>query len=166
MGSYQKHTGHIEKRVRNLRKEKGFTLIEVLFAIVILAFGLLAVASMQSGAIQGNSVAYRVTEAATLAQDRMEGLLALQYTDPLLDAETNLPDPSPPAPTGYVIDYDVDDTTLTNAKIITVRVVRQFKGITKPPITLICVNPELPVLCPCRTAQSARRRAKQWRFGA
>ena len=136
----------MKKRVRNLEKEKGFTLLEVLFAIAILTFGLLAVASMQIGAIQGNSVAYRVTKAASLAQDRLEVLLALTYTDSLLNAGTNLPDPSPPAPTGYVIDYDVDDTTLTDAKIITVRVVRQFKGITKPPITLICVKPELPVL--------------------
>lgn len=134
------------KRVRRPKKEKGFTLLEVVFAMAILTIGLLAVASMQGAAIQGNFVAYRVTEAASLAQDRMEGLLTLQYTDYHLDAGTNLPDPSPPAPTGYVIDYDVDDTTLTDSKIITVRVVRQFKGITRPPITLICVKPELPVL--------------------
>lgn len=124
-------------------REGGFTIIEVIIAISILTIGLLAVASMQTAAIQGNAVAYRVTEATTLAQDRMEGLLALQYTDPLLNSGTNLPDPSPPAPTGYVIDYDVDNTTLTNAKIITMRVVRQFKGITKPPITLISVKPVL-----------------------
>jgi len=124
-------------------REGGFTILEVIVAISILTIGLLAVASMQTAAIQGNSVAYRVTEATTLAQDRMEVLLALQYTDPLLNAGTNLPDPSPPAPTGYVIDYDVDNTTLTNAKIITMRVVRQLKGITKPPITLFCVKPVL-----------------------
>jgi prepilin-type N-terminal cleavage/methylation domain-containing protein len=37
------------------KKEAGFTLMEILIAIAILAFGLLAIATMQAWSIKGNS---------------------------------------------------------------------------------------------------------------
>jgi len=61
-------------------KEDGFTLIEVLVAISILSFGLLAVASMQLAAIQANSFAIETTEALNVAQDKMEELIALPFS--------------------------------------------------------------------------------------
>ena len=42
---------------------------------------MLAVGKMQITAIKGNSFANDLTEAATLAQDRMEKLIGLSYTD-------------------------------------------------------------------------------------
>jgi type IV pilus assembly protein PilV len=65
-------------------KEDGFTLVEVLVAISILAFGLLAVASMQLAAIQANSFAIETTEALNVAQDKMEELIALPFNDAAL----------------------------------------------------------------------------------
>jgi len=53
---------------------KGFTLLEVLVAIVIFAIGFLAVASMQVSAIHGNSFGNEVTQATFLAQDKLEQL--------------------------------------------------------------------------------------------
>jgi prepilin-type N-terminal cleavage/methylation domain-containing protein len=70
---------------RRTPTEAGFTLLEVIMAIAILTFGLLAVASMQSSAIQGNYTARLQTEGTTWAQDRMEKLLALPYSDPMLN---------------------------------------------------------------------------------
>lgn len=67
------------------RHEKGFTLLEVMIALFILAFGLLAIATMQATAIKSNSQAMGLTEAANLAQDRMERLMSLAYTDPSLE---------------------------------------------------------------------------------
>ncbi len=67
------------------KEEKGFTLLEVLVAIVLLTFGLLGVAAMQAMAIKGNAFAGGVTEATTLAGDRMEYLMTLPYDD--LDVE-------------------------------------------------------------------------------
>jgi type IV pilus modification protein PilV len=63
------------------RQEQGFTLLEVMIALFILAFGLLAIATMQATAIKANSRAMGLTEAANLAQDRMEKLINLAYTD-------------------------------------------------------------------------------------
>jgi type IV pilus assembly protein PilV len=61
--------------------ENGFTLIEVLIAIAVFAIGILAVGKMQITAIKGNYFANDITEATTLAQDRMEKLIGLPYDD-------------------------------------------------------------------------------------
>lgn len=50
----------------------GFTLIEVLVALTILAVGLLALALLQTTAIKGNAVASKSTIATQLGQDQLE----------------------------------------------------------------------------------------------
>jgi len=64
------------------KKEAGFTILEILIAISILAFGLLAVATMQTASIKGNSQAISITEGITLAQDKIEELIGLDYNHP------------------------------------------------------------------------------------
>jgi prepilin-type N-terminal cleavage/methylation domain-containing protein len=59
----------------------GFTLIEVLVAIVILTFGLLAVGSMQVSAIRGNFLGGSTSTALSLASEKMEDLLNKDYSD-------------------------------------------------------------------------------------
>ncbi|MBN1907901.1 MAG: prepilin-type N-terminal cleavage/methylation domain-containing protein [Deltaproteobacteria bacterium] len=63
----------------------GFTVIEVMIAITILAIGLLGVASMQMNAIRGNSLSDNITCALALAEDKMEELMGLDYSDPALE---------------------------------------------------------------------------------
>ncbi len=76
------------------QSEKGFTLVEVMVAIVVLSIGFFAVGSMQIAAVTTNSSANHITEATNLAQSRLEELMALEYsrisTDPDLidDAAT------------------------------------------------------------------------------
>jgi len=53
----------------------GFTLIEVLVAIVILTVGLLAVGTMQISAIRGNFMGGNTSIALSLASEKMEDLL-------------------------------------------------------------------------------------------
>jgi type IV pilus modification protein PilV len=57
----------------------GFTLIEVLIAIVILTVGLLAVGSMQISAIRGNFMGGNTSIALSLASEKMEDLLNRDY---------------------------------------------------------------------------------------
>lgn len=52
--------------------EGGFSLIEVLVSLAILAVGLLGVALLQVTAIKGNAAASRTTVAAELAQEKLE----------------------------------------------------------------------------------------------
>jgi len=60
--------------------EKGFTLIEVMIAMGVFAIGILAVASMQITASQGNRSARLQTEAVTRCSERMEDLLGNGYS--------------------------------------------------------------------------------------
>jgi len=60
----------------------GFTLIEVLIAIVILTVGLLAVGTMQISAIRGNFMGGNTSIALSLASEKMEDLLNSDFNDP------------------------------------------------------------------------------------
>ena len=125
--------------------EAGFTILEIIVAISILTFGVLAVASMQSAAIHGNQFGYHLTEGSTLAQDRLEFLMTRPYTDADLSIGNNKDDPLSdvtPPPSGYDIKYDVADVAGINAKLITVRVSIQVRGATRT-TELRCVRPEL-----------------------
>jgi type IV pilus assembly protein PilV len=63
-------------RMQKKVDQKGFTLLELLIAVVLLAIGLLAVAAMQATAIQANSIGNKYTVVASLAQEVMEDILS------------------------------------------------------------------------------------------
>ena len=65
----------------NRQKENGFTLIEVVAGLIILAIGLLAIATMQITSTKGSYFSSNVTQATILAQDKMEYLKNLSYGD-------------------------------------------------------------------------------------
>lgn len=60
-------------------KSKGFTLIEVLIALVILSVAFLALAGLMVQTTKNNSFGGRLTEAATFAQDKLEELKAVSW---------------------------------------------------------------------------------------
>jgi len=87
---------------------RGFTLIEIMIAMVIFVVGMLSVAAMQTSATKGNNTANRSTRAFTWCSDRMEVLMSLPYTDANL---VGAPDPGTtyaPAQTADGIDNDYD----------------------------------------------------------
>jgi prepilin-type N-terminal cleavage/methylation domain-containing protein len=61
-------------------KRKGFSLIEVLIGLTILAVGLLVIAGMQMTSIKGSSFSHHVSHATILAQDKLEELKNLSYS--------------------------------------------------------------------------------------
>ena len=65
--------------MKSLMKSKGFTLIEVLVALVILSFALLALAGLMLTTTRNNSFGGRITEAATFAQDKLEEFRAISW---------------------------------------------------------------------------------------
>ena len=64
-----------------LRDTNGFTLIEILIATVIITIASLGIATLTGGVIRGNSFSKRLTTATTLAQDRLEQVKRIGYTN-------------------------------------------------------------------------------------
>ena len=60
-------------------KNDGFTLVEVIFAIVITLIGIFAVMSLSIVLIKGNLHSKRTTEATTIAQDMLEEAIRMGH---------------------------------------------------------------------------------------
>ena len=65
-------------------RQAGFTFIETMIAMAIFTIGILGLYGMQMASARENVIANKTTTASTWAVDRVEQLLALDYTDPLL----------------------------------------------------------------------------------
>jgi len=95
-----------------LSRNKGFTLLEVMFAVSILAIGILAAGSMQIHSVEGNSLAGNTTEAITVGENELERLIGLPFThndlqDVLGDGAAGLRNPLPPLPAAAIPDLAV-----------------------------------------------------------
>jgi type IV pilus assembly protein PilV len=62
------------------RYTRGFTLLEVMIAMVVLAVALLGLAGLQVVSVQGNTRASNITEATNVAQNRLEQLIAADFS--------------------------------------------------------------------------------------
>lgn len=132
--------------------QDGFTLIEVMIAIFILTIGILGAAAMQVASIDGNSIANRITEAATWGGNELEFLMGQPYDDPKFtdlqdgnndgaaglnntDVAGSLADggPETPAPLGdFTVFWNVaDDYPVFGTKTIRVLVRRNDQGVQK-----------------------------------
>ena len=95
-------------------------MLEVLVALIILSFALLALAGLMVTTTKNNAVGNYVTEAATFAQDKLEELRAIKWENLI---EGNHTDPAPlPGSTGinYIRNWNVK--TSGSLKTITIDV--------------------------------------------
>ena len=121
-----------------LLKSKGFTLIEVLVALIILSFSLLALAGLMVTTTKNNSFGSHMTEAATLAQDKLEELRAIKWDD--LN-EGNHTDPAQQeGSTG--INYTRNWNVTTNGSLKTVTITVNWNDRTAHSIRLVSVLSE------------------------
>jgi len=73
----QRNTGNLIIQARGKHHQQGYSLVEVMVAILILTIGLLALAKMQTQAVASNSFGSQLTQATFLAQDKLEELRLL-----------------------------------------------------------------------------------------
>ena len=93
---------------------RGFSIIEVIFALSIFTIGILAVSTLSISSVNSNASARRITDATALAEDRLERLAAMPYDDIADGVETQ----GAYKITWVVIENDIVDKT----KSITVTV--------------------------------------------
>ncbi|MHC4321980.1 MAG: prepilin-type N-terminal cleavage/methylation domain-containing protein [Planctomycetota bacterium] len=104
--------------MRKLHKNSGFTLIEIMIAIAIIAIGIFGVMSLVITVMKGNTLSKRVTTATTIAQEELENFKRMDYDNAVDASGTD---------TAHNIVYyweaDVqDDTPATDTKTITIDV--------------------------------------------
>jgi prepilin-type N-terminal cleavage/methylation domain-containing protein len=78
----QRAAGQRSRRPDASRRQRGgFTLIEMMFAMVIMAAGLLAMLAVQVQALQQGRYGRHTTEAMQLGRDQMERFMRLPWDD-------------------------------------------------------------------------------------
>jgi type IV pilus assembly protein PilV len=93
------------------REQAGFTLLEVLFAMVILGVGILSIALAQLSSIKVSSKSRSLSQAMFLAQEQLDLFMTMPGADPTFAAAvTDEPDPAGPID---VNPGDADQTTFT-----------------------------------------------------
>lgn len=106
-----------------ISNQRGFTLLELLIALVILAIGLLGLAGLHVTAIQGNVSGFKISTASAVAQQRIEELKALDPSSAILN-EGNYNDGNVTVQgVIYNRSYAIqDDTPVTGTSTITLTV--------------------------------------------
>lgn len=122
--------------------EKGFTIIEILVGIAIFSIGMLAVASLQITSINANTSARKISDVTILAENQMESLMGLAYTDSELDPNLN-PHQIVSAP--YTISWnttemDIDGDTTNDSKFIDLSA--QYNGPSPKTVILQYIIPQ------------------------
>ena len=103
-----------------VRSQRGFGLIEVAIALVVLAIGVLGLASLMPAGTRSTARSGDQTPASELTSKVAERLLAVPWSHADLTAGTHN-DTTYPWPGGYYVSYVVeDDQPIANCKRITI----------------------------------------------
>ena len=81
---------------------EGFTILEVIIVVAILAIGILAVMTMQISATNSNTNARRMTDGANYMSSGFEWLMLQDYDDAAANYDMG-PDPDPPYTAANVV---------------------------------------------------------------
>jgi Tfp pilus assembly protein PilV len=113
------------------KKERGFMLVELMIALLVLTIGILGMMSMQVKGIQTNSSARRITQSAVIGADHFEKLMGLPYDTAESEDDLLAPDSNHTRVDGrYTIEWTVSsiNTPIRNVKTINVTVSTQEAG--------------------------------------
>jgi type IV pilus assembly protein PilV len=101
---------------------RGFSLIEILIALVILSISLLALAALMVTTTQNNSFGGHLTEASTFAQDKIEELRVTPWA--LIIPNTTGIDPKPFSniPNYYTRTWTIAQDATGNIRTVTITI--------------------------------------------
>ena len=129
------------RRAHPSRPQAGFTLIEIMFAMVIFAIGVMALMACIPMASKRVMKSGAQTRAASIASQAAENLLTVPYGNATLSSGTHN-DPANPHDGLYYTRWVVEDNQpIGSCKRITVTVARG--AVTNPPLVrLVVVTPQ------------------------
>lgn len=110
-----------------LTDKKGFSILEILVAVIILGVGIMGLATLQSRGIRGNDLGNRTSQAIALTQDKLEELINTSRATTLSAGTTNDTN-NPVDETGsgggiFTRNWTIQDNTpVTNAQTVGVTV--------------------------------------------
>ncbi len=135
--------------------QSGFSLVEAMIALMILAVGLLGLAELQITAMKSNSKSGSFMELTVIAQTAIEEVMAVSLeTDPLYASVLMDYDPDHTWPTGtsvatlpnidkYLVTFtSVPDIGGAGSQLIrvTVRVASTMGGVSAPPVVMTALK--------------------------
>lgn len=103
-------------KLSNIRSNSGFSLLEVLIALLVLAVGLLGIAALQGVALKTNHGAYLRSQATFLAYDMMDRMRANRTA--ALSGDYNLAMSADPAGGASLADEDLQDWIDNNVSVL------------------------------------------------
>ena len=102
------------------RDTRGFTMLEVLVALIVIGIGVFSLTAMIPMGTRSNTKSGQQTRGSELAAVTMERLLSTPYNEPDLDAGSHN-DTANPYPGGYYVSWSIDvDQPIAHCKRITV----------------------------------------------
>ncbi len=117
----------------------GFTLLEVLLALVVLSVGLLGVAQMQIASIKGNAKAGKYIDLMKTAQNQIELAMQRQYSALPDETITSGKNEDYTIPDNYTLTYTVS-TVSSKYKKITVKLEHSSKPDKNPTVALTFIK--------------------------
>jgi len=143
-GAREATTGHPS------RASRGFTILEVMIVIAILTFGLVSLAAMQIHALHGSDRGRHATNAAAIAENKMEQLqqdpwasvavTAGFVADPTATNNVQLAGGASLDERAYSVSYQVTDLQATFTRAIDVQVSWTEEGGESRSITLSSIR--------------------------
>ncbi len=108
--------------------QNGFTLIEVMIAMVILGIGIFAIVGLQIRNMSHNSSSKKQTEGYVWAMDRIERLYAVNYAAVATNTDTQGP---------YTVNWNVAPGAVLNTKKVDVQVLWNNKQVAQVDFTRV-----------------------------
>jgi len=117
------------------RGAAGFTLVELMICLMVLAFGLLGIAALQLQALHGGSNGRHLTQAVAVSQNQMENLARTPWTGLPVTAWTTpesvttaVDFPVPAGGQDYLVSWRIQDVDPGQTRSVDVRVSWNERG--------------------------------------
>ncbi len=112
-----------------MASEKGFTLVEVLVATVVLTIGLVGIAALLAVTTEMHLGAREAARSTRLAQDKFDELMKLDFAEPAVSVggslDSNEANYFDEPTTGITVRWLVADGPTNDTRIVTVRVLNE-----------------------------------------